>query len=312
MTEATPFASTFNGDFPGATRRIGLSFGSETGRARSGTKGFSRGEKKQKKKKQDYHTHRGPYREEERPDPERVRQRTILALDKLGHQVLSTEPGGYDLEHWTRNFNSLLDDFEERIGEENMTAEFRVRRQEALGYLSSGSGAAAADEELAKLRAEEEAARRSLEDAERANATRLSSLREQRDACAKELKAKREELAEISEARESRKLFSRLVRSGPSTKEAEARVKELESRLRELEDEIERSRKARATTESGEAGEAQGRLEAARAKLLEYQSSRRDRVQLTKEREVATQTISSIIASMKLQYGHAENQEQRG
>lgn len=279
-----------------------MSFGSETGRTRSGTKGFSRGAKKQKKKKQEYHTHKGAYREAEQLDPEQVRQRTILALDKLGHQVLSTEPGGYDLEHWTKNFNSLLDDFEDKVGEDNVTDEFRMRRQEAVAYLSQRAGPSAPDSEVAKLLAEEEEARRSLEEAEKANALKLNSLREQRDACAKELKAKRQELLEITEARQSRQFFSRLMRAGPSPRDAESKVKELEVKLGELEDEIERSRKARAA-ESGGAIEAQRRLDAARAKLLELQSSRRDEVQLSKEREMATQTISSIIASMKLEGG---------
>ena len=76
-----------------------MSFGSETGRTRSGTKGSSSKEKKQKKKKkQEFHSHRrAHFQESERHDPEEVRARTIIALDKLGHQVLSTEPGGYDL-----------------------------------------------------------------------------------------------------------------------------------------------------------------------------------------------------------------------
>jgi DNA repair exonuclease SbcCD ATPase subunit len=286
-----------------------LSFGSETGRTRSGTKGFSRGEKKQKKKKQDYHTHKGAYHEAERPDPEQVRARTILALDKLGHQVLSTEPGGYDLEHWTKNLNSLLDDFEEKIGGESITDEFRARRREAMAYLSQRSGAGEADGEVKKLLAEQDEARKALEEAERESASRLTSLRDQRDACTKELKAKREELAEIAESRQSRQFFSRILRSGPSTKEAEAKVKELEVKLRELEDAIERSRKARATAESGEAGQAQSRLDAARARLFELQSSRRDEIQLSKEREMAAQTISSIIASMKFQDGDANTPE---
>lgn len=65
-----------------------MSFGGGTGRTRSGTKGFSSKEKKQKRKKQDYHIHkRAHFQETERPDPEEVRKRTILALERLGHQV---------------------------------------------------------------------------------------------------------------------------------------------------------------------------------------------------------------------------------
>ena len=72
-----------------------MSFGGGgTGRTRSGSKGFSSKEKKEKRKKQEYHIHkRAHFQETERPDAEEVRKRTILALEKLGHQVLSTEPG---------------------------------------------------------------------------------------------------------------------------------------------------------------------------------------------------------------------------
>jgi hypothetical protein len=284
-----------------------LSFGSETGRTRSGTKGFSNKEKKQKKKKQDFHTHRRAYSQEGGPpNPEEVRARTVLALDRLGHQILSTEPGGYDLEDWTRNLNSLLDDFQEKVGDEHITDEFRARRQEALSYLSPASVSADIDAEIAKVTQEEEAAKGVLEQAQKKAAGRLASLREERDACAKELKAQKENLAELREAKQSRQFFSRILRSGPSTEQAEKAVEDLESKLRGLEEEIERSRKVRSMA-SGAPGEgdaahldALAKLEAAQNKLAELLSARQNKLQLTREREIATQALSGIITSMKL------------
>lgn len=285
-----------------------MSFGSETGRTRSGTKGFSNKTKKQKKKKQEYHTHKRALLQETTPqDPEQVRARTLLALDKLGHQVLSTEPGGYDLERWTKNLNSLLDDFEEKIGEGNISGEFRARRREALSFLVPPARGAEIDAEVERLVKDEAAARAVMEEAETKTAARLASLREERDKATKDLKSKREKLAEIQEARQSRQFFSRLFKSAPSTEEAEASVRQLEARLREIEEEIDRSRKARAAGEDDHGKddpayqEAQRRLEAARASLLRMQSAIRDRSQLTRERETATQTIAAVISSMKLQ-----------
>jgi hypothetical protein len=285
-----------------------MSFGSETGRTRSGSKGFSSKEKKQKRKKQEFHSHRrAHFQESERLDPEEVRARTILSLDKLGHQVLSSEPGGYDLDDWIRSLNSLLEDFQEKVGAERVAEEFRTRSQEILGRIAPSSSAADIDSEMEKLTQEEEAARVAIDEAVKRAAARRASLREEREACVKDLKAEKEKLAELREARQSRQFFSRILRAGPSTGEAEARVAELESKLKNLEEEIERSRKARSSAGAGAPGEgdsgyleAQQRLEAARDRLLDLQSSRQNLLQLASEREVATQAISAMISALKL------------
>jgi len=288
--------------------RLILSFGGGTGRTRSGTKGFSSKEKKQKRKKQDYHIHkRAHFQETERPDPEEVRKRTILALERLGHQVLSSEPGGYDLEDWMRSLNSLLEDFEDKVGDGVVGDEFRARSQQALGRLVPSSSAKEIDQEIEKTTEEQAAASAAIDEAERRASARLASLREERDACVKELKKEKDKLAEIKEARQSRQFFSRILRAGPSTEQAEASVAELESKLKRTEDEIERMRKARSVAGGGVSGqgdpayvEAQKRFEAARSKLLALQSSRENILQLVSEREAATQTLSQMISALEL------------
>ena len=186
-----------------------MSFGSESGRTRSGTKGFSNKEKKQKRKKQEFHSHKRAYLQGgERADPEEVRARTVLALDRLGHQVLSTEPGGYDLEDWSRNFNALLDDFEEKVGPASITDEFRARRQEAVGYLVPSATADDIDSEIERLTEEERDARALLDEVEKQAADEAGSLREERDACGRDAEGERERLSELTEARQSRQFFS--------------------------------------------------------------------------------------------------------
>ncbi len=284
-----------------------MSFGSETGRTRAGTKGFSSKQKKLKRKKQDYHIRRrGHFQEEGQLNPEEVRARTIIALDRLGHQVLSSE-GGYGLQDWLRSLDSLLDDFQEKVGEGHVTEEFRAKRQAAVASLTSPPADAATDEEISKATQEESSARAALEELERKAAERLASLREERDACAKDLKVEKEKLEELRAAKQSRQFFSRLVRSGPSTEQSEKTVESLEAKLNKLGEEIERSRKARsvlgATDEGkGEAAypEAERRLEDARNRLISLQEDRKDRVQLTKEREAATKAISEMISSLRL------------
>lgn len=284
-----------------------MSFGSGSGRTRSGTKGFSSKERKQKRKKQEYHIHkRAHFQEAERPDPEEVRKRTIMALDRLGHQVLSSEPGGYDMEDWMKSLNALLEDFEEKVGDGVVGDEFRVRSQQALDRLVLSSSATEIDQEIEKTTEEQAAANEAVDEAMRKASARLASLREDRDACVKELKTERDRLAEIREARQSRQFFSRILRAGPSTEQAEASVAQLESKLKRIEDEIERMKKARSAG-GGASGqgdpaylEAQQRLEVARSKLLDLQSSRQSLHQLAVEREAATQTLSRMISALEL------------
>jgi len=285
-----------------------LSFGSETGRTRSGSKGFSSKEKKQKRKKQDFHDHRrARFQEAERHDPEEVRARTVLALDKLGHQVLSTEPGGYDLRAWMRSFNSLLDDFQEKVGTDRITDEFRARREEAVLSLARPSASDEIDREIGKLNQEVAITRAAIEESDRKAAARRASLRDERDACERELKVERDKLAAIRDARESRPFFSRVLKAGPSTEQAEAKVAELESKLGGLEEEIERSRKVRlaaGAAASGKSGssdiESLEKLESIQKRLNELHSAKEVTLQLAHEREVATKTISDMISSMRL------------
>jgi DNA repair exonuclease SbcCD ATPase subunit len=287
-----------------------LSFGSETGRTRSGTKGFSNKTKKLKRKKQEFHSHRRAHLEEaQQLDPEQVRARTTLALDRLGHQVISTEPGGYDLEDWTRNLNSLLDDFEEKVGADRITDEFHQRRHAALLTLVQPSASHDVDAEIERLIKEEAAVKEALAELARKSAAKLATLRAERDACEKELKLAKENLAELREAKQSRPFFSRLVGSGPSTDQAEAKVAELEAKLSRLGDEIDSHRRARsapvksAPADGGSVNpnlEAEQKLETIQRRLDELKSAKQGMLQLSHEREIATKAISEMLSSMNL------------
>jgi chromosome segregation ATPase len=287
--------------------KVALSFGSQTGRTRSGAKGFSSKEKKQKRKKQEFHTHRlGHLQQSGTMDLEAVRTRTVLALDRLGHQVLSSEPGGYDLDHWKRSFDSLLDDFVEKIGEARTTEEFHAKRREAEGYLTLPSGPTEFDSEIARLLKVEDEAKASLEEAKRKAAARLVSLKNEREACVRDLKAKKEKVEELKAADQSRGFFTRRVlKTGTSIAKAEAEVKEVESKISALGEEIERSRKVRATS-AGSPGdgeseyvEAERKLNDARAELANVESAKQVAMQLAQERERATQAVAQAISAMK-------------
>ena len=76
-----------------------MSFGG-SGRSSFGSKGFAGGQKKEKRKKQEFHRHKVKYSEEEHLDFQHLKERTVTALGKLGAQVFSLEPGGYTFENW--------------------------------------------------------------------------------------------------------------------------------------------------------------------------------------------------------------------
>lgn len=284
-------------------RHADLSFGSQTGRTRSDSKGFSSKEKKTRRKKQEFHNHRRLHGQEAaRPDPEEVRARTMLALDRLGHQVISTEPGGYDLQDWVRSLDSLLDDFQDKIGTEHVTEELRARRKEAVEHLVGLSRSRTADPEIERLLREEMEARSALDDAERRATARLSSLRNDQEARERDLKAERQRLAAVKGARESRGLFSRLLRSGPSTEEVETSVAEIEADLRRIEEEVGKARKAKGSTQEADSEvlEARRRLLSISEELMSRQEAAQTSLQLAQEREQATQAISGVISSMRL------------
>jgi hypothetical protein len=292
-----------------------MSFGSQTGRTRSGTKGFSSKEKKLKRKKQEYHIHRrGHSQEAEQPNPADVRARTLIVLDRLGHQVLSTEPGGYDLEDWMKSLGSLLDDFQEKLGADLVGDEFQARWQEAVLSLTTPVAAGDIDSEIEKVIKEEAGAREAIAELERKAAATLASLREERDSTANELKLEKKKLAELKEAKQSRKFFSRIIKAGPSTDEAEMRVAELAHKHSTLEEDIERLRKARSAPTEGDPAyvEAQRRLEDARSKLADLQSARQGNIQLAQEREMATKKIAEMISSMKLDAATSSEDGARG
>jgi hypothetical protein len=314
---------------------LGLSFGSETGRTRSGTKGFSNKAKKLKRKKQEYHTRRrARFQEVEQLDPAQARVRATLALDRLGHQVISTEPGGYDLEAWTRNVDVLLDDFQEKVGQDRVGAEFREASREAIRQLVRPS-TREVDSEIEALREEEQAAKTSLAELTKKMAAKLASLREERAVCERDLKAERERLADLKEARQKTSFLSRFVRTGPSTQPAEQKVAALEAKLKDIDDQIDeyvekKKRSARAGDASSQRdsvaasdGEAtpssspsspslspsssssspddiHQRLEVIYDRLVELQSLKQSMLQLTKEREIAAKKIADMMSSLDL------------
>ena len=67
-------------------------------------------------KNRSFHQRKIRIQETPKLDFDQLKARTITALNKLGQQTFSPEPGGYALENWTRGVKILLDEFEEKAG----------------------------------------------------------------------------------------------------------------------------------------------------------------------------------------------------
>ncbi|MDG6972103.1 MAG: hypothetical protein JRM74_05400 [Nitrososphaerota archaeon] len=59
-------------------------------------------------KNQSYHRHRTRIQGSPELDFRQLRDRTVNALNNLGRQKFSDEPGGYSLESWARGFGAIL------------------------------------------------------------------------------------------------------------------------------------------------------------------------------------------------------------
>jgi uncharacterized coiled-coil protein SlyX len=276
-----------------------LSFGSAAGRTRLGSKGSSSKAKKLKRKKDEFHSHKKLHIPETGPlDLEQVKARTVLALDRLGHQVLSSEPGGYALESWMKNFNSLLDDFQEKIGPGRLPTEFDGRRREITALLLTPPDSSGIDSEIENLLQEQDGAGKVIEEEAAKTTARLRSLRGERDGCEKDIKEEKRKLAEMNEAKQSRRFFSRLRRAGPSTETSEERIKKLESRLSKIVGEIDELQRARAA--DSPVALAREKVESIQKKLDELRLSKQAKSQFSREREVAAKTMSEVVSQIQV------------
>ncbi len=313
-----------------------MSFGSGSGggsrNSSSSFGGKGSAQKKEKKRKQEYHRHKLKYVEQEPVDFEHLKTRTTAALQKLGQQVFSTEPGGYSFQDWMKSFNFLLDDFEEKVGASNLPKEYLGKRSELTAELLKLVDTPEIDAELERIRKEQEdlnnkilqkdlEKKRAIEQERRETSSKIDSLRKQQRECTVELELAKTSLEEKKKTQKKssssssffKKLFSSKNSPDPNSVEGITnKIKDLEGKIRDAEEQIGRLQEERnssiAKADSSDLGHAETETEEERMKLDslkleldELEAKKAERLQLAEKRAEITGAISMMISSINTQ-----------
>jgi hypothetical protein len=281
--------------------------------ARSGGKGTKT--KKVKKQKREFHTSKKrATKEEKEVDVGAARARVLEGLAHLGKQKFTPGPGGYDLKHWLKSLNRLLDDFESKI-KDGLPEEYHRKREEISTRFSAGADISKIESEVEAIRKEESEIMAELEREKKRVMDRSVAIRVEKEGKAKEIEGQMAELKSIEEKRKSASFFSKLVgRSGPPKEPVEQKIKELEKGSAALEEEAQALQRARSSLER-EGGTPSGpyekqwlRVDEIAARLKELEAETQEKMQLAKEREAATAELSWLVGGQEPKSGVAQEQ----
>lgn len=235
-------------------------------------------------------------------DFDQLKSRTIIALNKLGQQKLSAEPGGYALENWARGVNILLDEFEEKMGEERLSSDYVTKRRELNDRLSKPISTSSIDKSIYDL-SQSAADVQGRIDAGRARlASRLVELKREQDDCSTKLVQEQKRVSSLAADQSSDSFLKRLFVGSSKTPARDSKVKEPKSRLGVLSDEILGQQTLlnsidRRSPESAFA-EDWNALDSLQTRLEALECERLERVQLVKEREEITASIADTISTI--------------
>jgi hypothetical protein len=252
-------------------------------------------------KNQAFHQRKIRIQEIPKLDFDQLKARTINALNKLGQQKFSTEPGGYALDNWIKGLNVLLDEFEEKAGAGKLSPEYLASRHELNDRLSKPVPVSSVDENLSQIRANISEIESKIEAERVLMVSRISELKSAKARCSGELERERRRVADSAPVESPDSLFNRLLgRNKILPKDPESRVQELESKLATLSNEVLEQQKQlnMIVLRSPESrfAEEWNRLESMQARLEELERERSDRIQLVKERAEATGSIAEAIS----------------
>lgn len=255
-------------------------------------------------KNRSFHQRKIRIQETPKLDYDQLKSRTIIALNRLGQQRLSVEPGGYSLENWARGVNILLDEFEEKMGAQKLSPDYVEKRHALNDCLSRPVFTSSIDRSISEIR-QDVADVKSRIDAERTRlVSRLVELKSERDRRSAELAQEQERISSLA-ADQSSDSFLRRLFVGSSRNPAKAsgtQVKELESRLDILSNEILGQQKLLRSVDQNSPeppfAEEWKALESLQTRLDTLESERLERVQLVAERKEITASIADTISRL--------------
>ena len=271
--------------------------------------------KKTKKQKREFRTNtkRRPLKEVQ-VDLAASKTRVLEGLAHLGQQKFSAEPGGYDLTHWLKGLNLLLDDFESKMEEEQqLPVEYYERRKEVESKFSAGVDVSQIESEIGALRKEESEMRAMMDREKERIIARLITLKVEKDGKAKETVELQAVLEEMRAKRKSASFLSKLSgRSRQPNEVVEQKIEGLKKGVVSLEEEAVVLQSYRASLEraggmpSGRYEQQWIRLAAIGNRLRELEAQLQERSQLAKERETATALLADIVSRFELKSPESE------
>jgi hypothetical protein len=266
--------------------------------------------KKERKRKQEFHKHKIKLSEENHTDFSTLKERMTLALEKLGNQKFSPEPGGYSFSNWLTSFNMLLDDFEQKVGTGNLPKDYYDSRQRLTAELLKPIDTSEIDAEIGK--AESEIVSMEFEIARLTG--ELSSNRERERKANSEVNALKRERADsekelvnaikdLDAAKKKQKLFARLF-SGKGNDQIDSAKSRVDSIVEEQKNidkkalELERSSGPSDNDLENRITLLRQKLADLRYGLAEWVENKQQMLQLSEMRIATTSELSKEIASL--------------
>lgn len=246
------------------------------------------------------------YSEPAKLDYNQLKARTIIALDKLGHQKFAAESGGYSLETWVRGVSLLLDEFEEKIGEARLPKEYVEKRRLLTDYFLRPVDTSSIDASISGLGGEEAEVVRKLGDERDRVKARIDGLRKDVAKCTEELEKEQPQAAVQPLPERSGSLLRRLFagRQASATREETDRRAELEKKLQSLQAEISAQQEVLKSIDqqspASPIAEDWKALESLQARIRELERERLEKTQLAKEREEFTASIADAISNINV------------
>jgi chromosome segregation ATPase len=295
-----------------------LSYSGGSGRS-FGSKGSS--QKKDRKRKQEFHKHKVKFTEEDHLDFEHLKTRVTVALDKLGHQEFSVESGGYTFQDWMKSLNLLLDDFEEKADPKNLPKDYYDSRLKLTADLLEPSETADIDWEIKNLEGEIDSVKAHMfelskkvgekREAKREIESKIDRLKVEQTDLEKRLE---EATSDLEKAKKKRSFFGRMFSSSKNSPLdlAKEKVDSLKSKQQEIEENL--NRLETVSVDSGEQLENElavlkEKLESLQQSQGEWNMKKDEKSKFTEKRIEATASLSRVISVMKLEEPSVEKPE---